>query len=89
MIDYSAMDAFCKVPTWDTGHALDQRRFVDALMEIVDHSEFHPGEMIDYIRRNHAASTWPHSEEKIESALNSLEQQAYAVWYSRHKDRQR
>lgn len=85
-ISYSAMDAFCKVPTWDTGHPLDQRRFVDALLKIVDHPEFHPGEMIEYIRNNHSKPMWPKDEDELNEVLADLEQQAYAVWYSRRPD---
>jgi hypothetical protein len=86
MVDYSRMDTFCKVATWNTGHPSDQRRFVNALMEIVDDPGFHPSEMVEYIRANRGSTIWPKSEDDIDEVLANLEQQAFAVWYSRRPD---
>ena len=82
-LDYAAMDRFCRVSTWHTSHALDQRRFFEALLEIVDEPGFHPSEMADYIRENHGEPMWPKDSEELRSAVDHLEEQAFAVWYSR------
>jgi hypothetical protein len=82
-LDYSAMDHFCKKPTWDTLHGHDQRRFVEALLCIIDHPDFAPAAMVEYISKNYAQPIWPKSEDQIDAVLARLEEQAFAVWYSR------
>lgn len=84
---YSAMDSFCKVSTWHTPHPLDQRRFFEALLSIVDEPWFDPGEMAHYIRENHGDPMWPQPSAELDSVLQHLEDQAYAVWYSRDLSR--
>ena len=51
---YEVFDSFCKLPTWDTSHALDERRFRAALSEVVHLPDFSPEEMGRYIQLNHA-----------------------------------
>ncbi len=51
---YEVFDSFCKLPTWDTSHALYEERFRAALSEIVHLADFSPEEMGRYIQLNHA-----------------------------------
>lgn len=56
---YEVFDRFCKVPTWDTPHALDEERFRAALSEVVHLAGFSPAEMGRYIKLNHVEPIWP------------------------------
>lgn len=79
MADYSVFDSFCKIPTWDTPHALDEQRFYLALKQVIDDSTFSPEEMGDYIRQNHASPIWPKSSENLEAVIERLVANAWAV----------
>lgn len=79
MVDYTVFDDFCKTPTWDTTHALDERRFNNALKEVVDDPSFSPEEMGDYIQRNHSSPIWPKTPEELAKVIQRLIEKAWAV----------
>ena len=79
MIDYSVFDRFCKVPTWHTSHALDERRFNDALKLVIDNPEFSPESMGEYIRQNHSDPMWPTGSDALDLAICGLISKAWAV----------
>lgn len=69
---YEAFDRFCRVHTWETMHGHDERRFEEALAEVVHDPLFSPDAMGDYIRRNHAEPIWPKSDAHIEAVIARL-----------------
>lgn len=69
---YKVFDSFCRVHTWETMHGHDERRFEEALAEVVHEPLFSPLAMGDYIRRNHADPIWPKSEAHIETVIQWL-----------------
>ncbi len=69
---YEVFDGFCRIPTWETMHGHDERRFEEALADVVHHPLFSPDAMGDYIRRNHAAPVWPKSDAHIEAVIARL-----------------
>lgn len=69
---YDVFDRFCRVHTWETMHGHDERRFEDALAEVVHDPLFSPEAMGDYIRRHHAEPIWPKSDAHIEAVINRL-----------------
>lgn len=69
---YEVFDNFCKVPTWDTSHALDEGRFRAALGEVVHLADFSPEEMGCYIQLNHAEPIWPKTGPQLEKVINRL-----------------
>lgn len=79
MLDYSVFDSFCKTPTWDTTHPLDQRRFNNALDEVVIDRDFSPEVMGEYIRQNHSSPIWPKTPEHINQVIKQLVADAWVV----------
>jgi hypothetical protein len=69
---YEVFDGFCKLPTWDTSHALDEGRFKVALSEVVHLPDFSPEEMGHYIQLNHAEPIWPKTAEQLAKIINRL-----------------
>ncbi len=69
---YEVFDRFCRVHTWETMHGHDERRFEEALAEVVHDPLFSPDAMGDHIRRNHAEPIWPKSEAHIEAVIGRL-----------------
>jgi len=69
---YEVFDRFCRVHTWETMHGHDERRFEEALAEVIDDPLFSPQAMGDYIRRNHAEPIWPKSDAHIEAVIARL-----------------
>jgi hypothetical protein len=69
---YKVFDSFCRVHTWETLHGHDERRYEDALEEVVYDPLFSPDAMGDYIRANHAEPMWPKSAEHIEAVIVRL-----------------
>lgn len=69
---YDVFDSFCKVPTWDTPHALDEGRFREALAEVVRRPDFSPEEMGRYIRLNRADPIWPKTEAQLDEIVDRL-----------------
>lgn len=66
---YEVFDRFCKVPTWDTPHALDEERFRAALSEVVHLAGFSPAEMGRYIKLNHVEPIWPKTVAQLELTI--------------------
>jgi hypothetical protein len=79
ILDYSIFDGFCKTPTWNTSHALDERRFHDALHEVVMHPDFSPETMGEYIRLNHGQTIWPKTPDQINQVIRKLVADAWVV----------
>jgi hypothetical protein len=79
MIDYSVFDSFCKVPTWNTSHALDERRFNDALSKVVHDKDFSPEAMGDYIRNIHSNPIWPKESEELQNVISQLISNAWTI----------
>lgn len=73
---YEVFDNFCKVPTWDTAHPLDDKRFKAALNEVVGRAGFSPREMGRYIQSNHADPIWPKTDAQLRAAIEMLVEQA-------------
>lgn len=69
---YEVFDRFCRIPTWETLHGHDERRFEEALAEVVHEPLFSPDAMGDYIRRNHTEPMWPKSDAHIEAVIGRL-----------------
>jgi hypothetical protein len=69
---YEVFDSFCKIPTWDTSHALDEGRFRDALSEVVHLTDFSPKEMGRYIQMNHAEPIWPKTAGQLNEVIDRL-----------------
>lgn len=69
---YEVFDSFCRVHTWETMHGHDERRFEEALAEVLHDPLFSPEAMGDYIRRNHAEPIWPKSDAHIEAVITRL-----------------
>lgn len=69
---YEIFDSFCRVHSWETMHGHDERRFEEALGEVVHDPLFSPDAMGDYIRRNHAEPIWPKSDAHIEAVIARL-----------------
>ena len=69
---YKVFDSFCRIHTWDTMHGHDERRFEDALAEVVHDPLFSPDAMGDYIRRNHADPMWGATDAQIEAVIGRL-----------------
>ena len=69
---YEVFDSFSLVHTWDTMHGHDERRFEEALAEVVHDPLFSPDAMGDYIRRNRADPTWGATEAHIEAVIGRL-----------------
>ncbi|QDZ09811.1 hypothetical protein [Devosia ginsengisoli] len=69
---YEVFDSFCKIPTWDTPHALDEGRFRAALSEVVHLADFSPEEMGRYIQLNHAEPIWPKTAAQLDKVINRL-----------------
>lgn len=88
-IDYSVLDHFCKVPTWNTFHGHDERRLKEALMEIMYSPDFDPFFAVDYVRQNHGNTTWAVSEEQMEQVFTRLLNKVVALWSDRHQWRAR
>lgn len=65
-------DRFCKVPTWDTPHALDEERFRTALSEVVHLAGFSPAEMGRYIKLNHVEPIWPKTAAQLDIVIDRL-----------------
>jgi len=72
MTIYSVFDSFCTIPSWDTAHARDERRFDAALAQVVDDPSFCPHAMGDYILANHALPVWPKSHRHTQAAIDRL-----------------
>jgi hypothetical protein len=49
-----------------------ERRFEEALAEVIDDPLFSPEAMGDYIRRNHVEPIWPKSDAHIEAVIARL-----------------
>lgn len=75
---YEVFDSFCKLPTWDTSHALDERRFRAALSEVVHLPDFSPEEMGRYIQLNHAEPIWPKTAAQLDTVIDRLMEYATA-----------
>lgn len=75
---YEVFDSFCKVPTWDTSHPLDKRRFQNALSEVVHLQDFCPEEMCSYIHLNRAEPIWPKAAAQLNADIDRLRQHAKA-----------
>lgn len=69
---YEVFDSFCKIPTWDTSHALDEGRFRTALSEVVHLADFSPEEMGRYIQVNHAEPIWPKTAAQLDKVIDRL-----------------
>lgn len=69
---YEVFDSFCKLPTWDTSHALDEKRFRTALREVVYLTDFSPEEMGRYIQWNHAEPIWPKTAAQLDKVIDRL-----------------
>lgn len=69
---YEVFDSFCKLPTWDTSHALDDRRFRTALSEVVHFPDFSPEDMGGYIQSNHAEPIWPKTAVQLDMVIDRL-----------------
>lgn len=78
-VDYPVFEKFCKTPTWDTTHALDEGRFNDALHEVVMDPDFSPEAMGEYIRQNHSSPIWPKTPEQIDQVIKRLVGDAWVV----------
>jgi hypothetical protein len=48
---YQVFDGFLAMDTWHTRHALDERRFFEALSSVVKDSNFDPEKMGEYFRQ--------------------------------------
>ncbi len=77
--DYSIFDAFCKCPTWDTSHALDEERFFRALSMVVKKKDFSPKQMAEYLSCNHSEPIWPKAPEALESRISNLTMRAEII----------
>lgn len=71
---YEVFDSFCKLPTWDTSHPLDKRRFRNALNEVVHLPDFSPEEMCRYIQLNRAEPIWPKTAAQLDAVIDELRQ---------------
>lgn len=69
---YDVFDSFCKLPTWDTSHTLDEERFRAALSEVVHLPDFSPEEMGRYIQLNHAEPIWPKTAAQLATVIDRL-----------------
>jgi hypothetical protein len=69
---YEVFDSFCKIPTWATSHALDERRFRAALSEVIHLADFSPEEMGRYIQMNHAEPIWPKTAAQLNKVIDRL-----------------
>ena len=69
---YKVFDRFCRIHTWDTMGGHDERRFEEALAEVVHDPLFSPESMGDYIRRNYADPMWGATEAHIEAVIARL-----------------
>ena len=69
---YEVFDSFCKLPTWDTSHALDEERFRAALNEVAHLADFSPEEMGRYIQLNHAEPIWPKTAAQLNKVVDRL-----------------
>jgi hypothetical protein len=78
-VDYSVFERFCKVPTWDTSHPLDQKRFYDALSSVVKKKDFSSGQMADYIKQNHSNPIWPKTPEALDARISDLRNRAEVI----------
>lgn len=79
MIDYSVLDSFCKIPTWNSGHTLDKRRFMRALDEIVRDPSFSAEAAGEYIRENNSTPVWGEDDGELDRTIRRLVADAHAV----------
>lgn len=75
---YEVFDSFCKLPTWDRSHALDERRFRAALSDVVHLPDFSPEEMGRYIQLNHEEPIWPKTAAQLDTVIDRLMEYATA-----------
>ena len=47
---YDIFDRFLAIDTWHTNHDNDQSRFYSALSQVIDHPNFNPDRMGEYMR---------------------------------------
>jgi hypothetical protein len=55
---YSIFDPYIRIPTWHTGHPLDDGRFYTALSSVIHNPAFSPDDMGSYMEQK-VAGTQP------------------------------
>jgi hypothetical protein len=90
---YEAFDAFLRIPTWHTKHALDEERFYDAVAAVVERRDFHGDSLSEYMDGKRAGgeeSLANLTDEAYESARDHYVDEAHAIHgYERAKNKQR
>jgi hypothetical protein len=76
-MNYNVFDPFLACQTWHTSHPLDEQRFFKCLSKVVDHPDFNPESMGDYIRGKQNIDT---DEHHFTEAVHDLVRKAWAVY---------
>ncbi|AZS22322.1 hypothetical protein [Caulobacter sp. FWC26] len=74
---YETFDRFLATDTWHTTHDNDQERFYVALSQVIDHPDFNPDQMGEYMRR--AKNVDRASEDGFGPRIDSLVTAAWAI----------
>jgi len=86
-VDYSVFDSFCKIPTWNTTHPLDERRFMQALGQVVGDPDFSAEAMGQHIREHCTDPMWGISDGEMDTTIERLVRDAEAVQAFVNRDR--
>lgn len=69
---YEAFQEFCRMPTWDSFHPIDRKRFEESLSLVVRDPAFSPEAMGEYIRAHHVEPIWPLAADKLHQVISRL-----------------
>ena len=69
---YAVFDKFLSSGTWHTHHDLDERRFLEALIEVIDDPGFSPDAMRSYFMARAG-------DLEMQDAINEYAVQAWAI----------
>ena len=76
---YEALDSYLNVDTWHTAHALDDRRFYEALAKIVRDPKFSPEAMGEYMRERKGVDRDNPSHSDFNSVIDRRVTEAWAI----------
>ncbi len=75
-LDYSPIESYCKIPSWNTTHPHDDRRLAAALDELVAQPGFEIERLLAHIRANHAEPVWGWKLGELERVLDRVAERA-------------
>lgn len=76
---YEVFNRYLDNDTWDSGHQLDEERFLRALSEIVRHPDFDAEAMAEYIRQYKSIDVDNEQHEHWNNFVDNLNMKAWAI----------